>query len=50
MLERELPLSHQLYIANEVSRRAPRVILSDEVGLGKIIEAGLIFGKPGCSG
>ena len=37
-------IPHQLYIAHEVSSRfAPRVLLCDQVGLGKTIEACLIL-------
>jgi ATP-dependent helicase HepA len=44
-------LPHQLYIANEVAQRhEPRVLLADEVGLGKTIEAGLILHQQLISG
>lgn len=44
-------LPHQLYIASEAaSRYAPRVLLADEVGLGKTIEAGLILHQQLISG
>lgn len=44
-------LPHQLYIASEAaSRHAPRILLADEVGLGKTIEAGLILHQQLISG
>ncbi|MCX2981536.1 RNA polymerase-associated protein RapA [Halieaceae bacterium IMCC14734] len=44
-------LPHQVYIASEVGRRfSPRVLLADEVGLGKTIEAGMIIHQQLLSG
>lgn len=44
-------LPHQQYIARQVSRRySPRVLLADEVGLGKTIEAGLVLHQKVLSG
>ncbi|WP_409311235.1 RNA polymerase-associated protein RapA [Pectobacterium sp. B1J-3] len=44
-------IPHQLHIAYEVGQRhAPRVLLADEVGLGKTIEAGMIIHQQLLSG
>ncbi|KEA53221.1 ATP-dependent helicase [Mangrovibacter sp. MFB070] len=44
-------IPHQLHIANDVGRRhAPRVLLADEVGLGKTIEAGMVIHQQLLSG
>lgn len=44
-------IPHQLHIANTVAKRhAPRVLLADEVGLGKTIEAGMIIHQQLLSG
>lgn len=44
-------IPHQLFIAEEVAnRQAPRVLLADEVGLGKTIEACLILQRLHLSG
>ncbi len=44
-------IEHQIHIANQVGNRfAPRVLLADEVGLGKTIEAAMIMQKQRLSG
>ncbi|WP_339486021.1 RNA polymerase-associated protein RapA [Pseudomonas sp. EL_65y_Pfl2_R95] len=48
---RAQPIPHQLHIAREVADRiAPRVLLADEVGLGKTIEAGMVIHRQLLSG
>ena len=44
-------IPHQIFIAHEAANRAaPRIMLADEVGLGKTIEAGLIVHHRVCNG
>jgi SNF2 family DNA or RNA helicase len=44
LYERVRPLPYQLHVVEQVLReKAPAAILADEVGLGKTIEAGLIY-------
>lgn len=45
------PTAHQLYVANQATRATrPRVLLADEPGLGRRIEAGLILQRLKMSG
>jgi len=48
---RVMPKPHQLSVVNRVlSARVPRFVLADEVGLGKTIEAGMIYAALANSG